>query len=225
MKVECAAAAMLLTSVSGTGALAGTELALTPVDRGGYFSSGFHSAGVVSYAVGNFVSSPQELRNFFVYDLSGVNGTIVAAELRIQFRVYSSNDPFETFALHDFTSPIGSLLNATGGVAAFEDLGDGELYGSHDFSKATELDLVPIALSNAALSDMNSTTGLWAMGGRVTTLDDDFFGTQEVLSSSSAQLSDLASTQLILTIEIPAPGVLALLGAAGVCGRGRRRRS
>jgi hypothetical protein len=60
------------------------------------------------------------------------------------------------------------------------------------------------------------------LGGSISTLDDDP-STKELLTSSSADNNDLASTQLILTIEIPAPGVLALLGAAGLCGRRRRR--
>jgi hypothetical protein len=222
MKVECAAAAMLLTSVSGAGALAGTEIALTPIDRGGYFSSGFHSSGVVSYAVGNAVSSPEELRNFFVYDLSEVVGTIVAAELRINFSTVLTNDPFETFALFDFTSSINTLLDATGGSAAFDDLGTGECYSSYDFSEDDIFTIVPMVLNDTALDHLNDAAGLWAMGGRVITLDDDFTGTDEVLSSSSAQALDLASTQLVLTV-IPAPGVLALLGAAGLCGRRRRR--
>jgi hypothetical protein len=52
-------------------------------------------------------------------------------------------------------------------------------------------------------------------------MDDDMF-TQEFLIPSSQNVP-LAETFLRIT-TIPAPGVLALLGAAGLCGRNRRRR-
>jgi hypothetical protein len=108
-------------------------------------------------------------------------------------------------------------------MAAFDDFADGVFYGSVDLNPALSNATYSALLSAAAIDSMNSSDALWGMGGNLTTLDNDFANSTEFISIFGPNEDDPASTQLILTIEIPAPGVLALLGAVGLCGRGRCR--
>ena len=69
-----------------------------------------------------------------------------------------------------------------------------------------------------AMPGANAAAGaLWGIGGAITTLN----GGDAYLFGFSG--GDLADTQLVVTL-IPAPGVLALLGLAGLVGPTRRRR-
>ena len=213
----------LAFALSASPARAATEVSLIPIDRGLYAADGFHPQGLLSYNVGNApLATPLEFRSFFAYDLSEVRGTIVSAELRIRFGELQSSDPFERFELHDITTDMASILDGSSEIAGFEDLADGALFGAHEYETGVILEYVSIKLTQEALDSLNQADGLWGMGGSVSTLDDDP-STTELFLNLSSDNSTLASTQLILTIEIPAPGVLALLGAAGLCGRRRRR--
>ena len=112
------------------------------------------------------------------------------------------------------------LLDGTGGVSAFLDLGTGVAYGSFMATEADSNIFITIDLNASAVADANAAAGeLWALGGAITTLDGDIF-TNEGLFGGSA---DSPSTQLVLTL-IPAPGAVALFGLAGLMGTRRRRR-
>jgi hypothetical protein len=215
----------IVSSALATGTVqAGTEVNLIQIDRGLYAEDGFHPQAPVSYNVGNApLVTPLEIRSFFAYDLSDVRGTIVSAELRIRFGELQSSDPFERFELHDITTDMASILDGSSEIAGFEDLADGALFGAHEYETGVILEYVSIMLTQEALDSLNQADGLWGMGGSVSTLDDDP-STKEVFLNLSSDNSTLASTQLIVMV-IPAPGVLALLGAAGLSGRRRRRRS
>jgi hypothetical protein len=214
-------ALFVLVAVAGTGyaASADRQVVLDAFDRGAY-QEFFHVPHNTSYNTGD---ASTYNRSFFIFDLSGIEGTVVAAEFRMLVSNTITADPFETFALHDITTPIPSVLDGTAGMAAFDDFADGVFYGSVDLDPTLSNAWYSVSLTMDAIESINTSRGLWGMGGDITTIDDDF-STSEFISLSNAAVADPASTQLILTIEIPAPGVLALLGVAGLCGRGRRRR-
>jgi uncharacterized protein (TIGR03382 family) len=205
----------------GSGVHADREVVLDAFDRG-HYTEFFHIPHNTSYITGDASSYH---RSFFIFDLSGIEGTVVSAEFRFFVSNTITADPFETFALHDITTPIPSVLDGTAGMAAFDDFADGAFYGSADLDPALSNTTYSALLSAAAIDSMNLADALWGMGGHLTTLDDDFANTSEFISIFGPNVSDPAATQLILTIEIPAPGMLALLGAAGLSGRRRRRRS
>ncbi len=218
--VACAA-----TSAVCSFASAADTVILNPVDRGLYTQFGSHTPSNTFYAVGQFTDGiGQELRNFFVYDLSGIEGTIVDAKLGYEFSSLISPEGFEDYELYDVTTPINQLVSGSAGEFAFDDLGTGELYGTHRFFDSQGNDPFEISLTPSAIDSLNNADGLWALGGRISTIDGQLGVTQEVSVVSSTQASDLSTTPLILTIEpIPAPGALALLGTASFCGRSRRR--
>ena len=77
---------------------------------------------------------------FFTFTVSSY-GSISSATLRLRFDAtkgalialggpYLGTDPSETFTLYDVSTPLGSLSAGTGGVAAFNDLGTGTVFGS-----------------------------------------------------------------------------------------------
>jgi hypothetical protein len=211
--------ALAAICMPGLSVYADREVVLDAYDRG-HYSEFFHVPHNTNYITGD---ASNDNRSFFIFDLSGIEGTVVAAEFRMKVASTITSDPFETFALHDITTPIPSVLDGTAGMAAFDDFADGAFYGSVDLDPDLDDATYTIELTVDALKSIGRADGLWGMGGDITTLDADF-STNEGISVSNEFSADPASTQLILTIEIPAPGALALLGAAGLCGRGRRRR-
>jgi hypothetical protein len=217
VRIVCA---VVSVGLLGSGVHADREVVLNAFDRG-HYEEFFHNPSNTNYITGDANSFH---RSFFIFDLSGIEGTVVAAEFRFFVSNTITADPFETIAFHDITTPIPSVLDGTAGMAAFDDFADGVFYGSVDLNPALSNATYSALLSAAAIDSMNSSDALWGMGGNLTTLDNDFANTTEFISIFGPNEDDPASTQLILTIEIPAPGAFALLGAAGLCGRGRRRR-
>jgi hypothetical protein len=217
---------MLRTVLLGSAVLAssptvhaGTTITIEAFDRGLYTSL-LHDPGNTNYGTGNLGDF---FRSFFVFDLSGVEGEIVAAEFRFATGIVVTPDPFETFQLVSIESSLENILSGAAGSSGFADLADGLVLGELDLVAETKDLTYAVDLNSDALAIMNAQDGLWGFGGHISTLDDDFT-TNEGFTMTNAQAADPAATQLILTV-IPAPGVLALLGAAGLCGRRRRRRS
>jgi hypothetical protein len=85
---------------------------------------------------------------------------------------YVSSDASETYELYDVTTPLASLTDRTGGVAAYTDLGSGTSYGSRAFSAAdTGVAPVTITLNAAALANLQAAAGARiGLGGALTTI-------------------------------------------------------
>jgi len=107
-----------LALVAAGGAQAAT-IPLTPTAFGFYHEGG-SVVSTTNHAVGFFAGSPPgELRNFFVFDLSGVN----------------------------VSTDLTTLAAGTGGTAAFTDLGTGTSFGSVVVSAASNGQNVDVALN------------------------------------------------------------------------------
>lgn len=216
---------MLLKFIARTGvslALAASGWAATitldATTTGAYHSNGtFTIAG--NYAIGWYPSAspPGELRDYFVFDLSSVTGTIVGATLRAQDPAtgYSSPDGSETFALFDVSTPLSTLISNAGSTTVFADLGTGAGYGSTTVSSAGTT--VQVALNSAGLAYLNSAIGnSVALGGALTSINyANATASERLFNNSNATLT----RQLVLTTvdnaQVPEPSTFAL---AGVCG-------
>lgn len=161
---------------------AAQEVVLEAVDSGFYSWDGEHSPGISNYLAGDVATSAaNERRNFFVFDLSGVTSPVLGASLSIYNPSdppdsgdgYRSPDPFETYAVFEITTDIGTLIGGgTGLTTVFDDLGGGIEYGSVDLTQADNGALVAVPLNGDAVTSINNAAGgLWAVGGAVTTLD------------------------------------------------------
>ena len=80
-------------------------------------------------------------------------------------------DPSENYELHDVVTPIATLLNRTDRIGTHADLGNGVDYGSRTMTAADQGTVVTIELNSSAIAALNAATGLFAMGGSLTTLD------------------------------------------------------
>lgn len=210
------------------GAPAGA-VTLVAVDRGWYRADGLHQPTNTNYAAGRYYADPTDLtvlsdyRNFFVFDLSSLSGTVTSATLTLFLPPsgYLSSDATETYQVHDVSTSIASLVAGTGGTLAFSDLGGGSAFGSVTVNAAAQSTPINIALNAAGLAYLGTALGgQVALGGAVTTLSgqslQSVFGNTLNASSSWSLLS-------IETATVPVPAALWMLGG-GLAALGFLRR-
>ncbi len=199
------------------------QIVLNSTDRGWYDSTGFHTTNNDNYAAGLF--SNLEFRNFFVFDLGAVTGTILSAELRIfsPGSSFQSNDARETLSLFDTSTSIASLTNGTAGMTAFNDLGSGTLLGSTQFSAANDGAFTAISLNASAISLLQGAIGnSFALGGALSTLGNS---ADQLLFATSGDF-DFSPTDIRLSLvtsqgnftPVPEPSTYNLIGAIALLG-------
>jgi hypothetical protein len=163
-----------------------------------------------------------EFRNFFIFDIPTFSGSIVSAMLILNNpnpSGYSSSDPTETYTLFSYEGDLEPLSDGTGGVSVFDDLGGGTSYGSRVVSAADNESNVEIILDDSFLADVQRHVGLFAFGGRLTTIEPQV--SDQIMFGATPRASP---RQLILTTAVPIPAAVWLFGSAlGLLGWMRRR--
>lgn len=194
-------------------------------DRGWYTNTGFHSPNlhgtVQNYIAGNY-GSPwgSEFRNWFVFDVEEVNGEIEEAYLRLYMpggshSGYSSSSASEIYTVFDVDTPADELVaGGRGLVDTFDDLGAGTTFGQQTVSSDDNGGFVAVPLNPNFVAAAEETSGLLAIGGAITTLDN-FTSTREVAFAwTQANLGrSLRETQLVLTPKFES---IELAGNGGV---------
>jgi hypothetical protein len=207
---------------------------INAIDSGWYSEAGAHTAQNQNYLTGDLSGSGR--RSFFVFDLTAVANEIVNASVQLYnpdnalpaLRGYVSPDATETFRLYDVSTPVASLTasSAAGpaGVAVFDDLGSGSVFGERVVSVADNGTTVSVALNADGLAALNAARGgLFALGGALTSLGA--FGDEYVFGFSVALDNPDIRRLEFRTIEaVPEPATIALLGLAGVFAARRRVR-
>lgn len=177
-----AVTALLAICVLTIAPAAAQDLILEAVDSGNYDWEGDHSSGNTYYPAGDTAASGfNEIRDFFVFDLSGVTGPVLGATLELYCpsdppdagNGYRSPDSFESYALWEVVTDVATLTaGGTGLTGIFDDLGGGTSFGQIDMTAADNGTVVSIGLNhNAEASIEAAAGGLWAVGGAVMTLD------------------------------------------------------
>lgn len=231
----CAAALGLADARPASAALINTT------ERGWYNSTGFHDPLNSNYITG-FEAFGAEYRNFLVFDLSSVSGTVVAAQLQLFNPIsppangpgYVSPNPTETYNLYDVSTPIATLTAGGSGLTSvFNDLGTGTVLGTATVSAADNGQYVNINLNAAGLAAVNAALGgQLAIGGALNfgvPQNSDrfvFSWTNFNEPADGNTRADLITRQIDPTV-VPAPAGL-LLGLLGVVPAGalvRRRRA
>lgn len=194
---------------------------INAADRGVYTANGGHlpeknyRAGAGGGAV--------EQRNYFEFNANGIVGTVDSATLRLLMPSgaagYTSPDPSETLALFDVSTNAAALSGA-GGIGAFNDLGSGTQYGSFVATQLAQAQYLDIVLNADAVAAINASSGVFSIGGALTTLGDPA-DPNFLFASSTDNLTD-GTSRLILEgagltavpTAVPLPGGLALLTSA-----------
>lgn len=135
------------------------SLFINALDQGWYKDDGSHTTANRNYSAGMF--SGEWLRNFFVFDLSAYGvGPVSSVALRLHTAsVVGGPNVMNFFSVEGSTE---DLIAGTGGVAAFDDLGTGTLFGSRQYTDIDSNTWQEITLSNTALSQ---NTTRFAVGG------------------------------------------------------------
>lgn len=136
--------AVLLLVCASLVSLIGTskaDMVISYSDSGHYQSTGAHDQANQNYAVGYSGGSyPKELRDYFVFDLTGVTEVITGATLRLYNPIkdvfgnpaqsgpgYQSPDDTETIVFHSVETAISTLITHAGdisiGQSIYNDLG------------------------------------------------------------------------------------------------------
>lgn len=175
------------------------ELTVEAESSGFYDQTGRHTAG--NYAVGWYgPPNDDELRDYFVFDLPPITGTITSATLRLttappSFVRYGSDDPSETYALFEIVAPLDALTDGTAGASAWDDLADGPSYGELVATSAIG-ETVDVVLNATGIAALTASGGRFALAGAITTLTRG--GTNEFLFNST---SAILTRQLIVVVE------------------------
>lgn len=201
------------------------------IDSGQYRSDGFHNASIDNYLAGE--ARGTEHRNWFAFDLSGVTlqawEFITGATLSLQSGL-SRGDATEQWTVMSVETTVTDIMaghsaGSTAGIDIFNDLQNGNLYGSTTISVPTISDaIISVSFTGAnSISDIASSIGgLFAVGGYVSSLNslsDEF-----LFSGTSGQL---ASVNLALeTATVPVPPAIWLFGSGllGLIAISRRKK-
>jgi hypothetical protein len=208
-------AIVVLLAALAAGRAWAVPIVLDASDSGSYRANGLHNPNIENHITGQF--NGVENRSFFVFDVSGVSGTIQAATLRLFnpevsafLHGYVSPDPTETLNIYDVSTPAADVVGNTAGVAGFADLGSGALYGSRVVSASDNGTVVEIALGPAALADLNNASGPFVLGGALGTISGS--ADQYVFGFSVADFVEDHTRQLVLQVRaVPEPPVALLL--------------
>jgi hypothetical protein len=182
--------------------------------RGQYYLSAqdglyYHDRTNHGYVAGNL--GGDVFRNFFVFDLSAVTGTITSATLVLNAWVVSSDS---VYSLYDVTTPVETLIadlpiTGSNDSTVFDDLGGGTLYGSHGITVGDTYKDVSIPLTGAILALNAAVGGKFSAGGALSGPAYD----QCVFKYSSGD--DPNYSRLVL-VTVPEPGTLTLMLAGAV---------
>jgi hypothetical protein len=167
------------------------------------------------YLVG--FSAIAEFRNFFVFDLAGLSGSVNAAKLLLTNPPggFNSVDALEQFTTFDVTSDFALLGSAS--PLIYSDLGSGIAYGSYTASIADNASVVELSLNAAAVEAIQASLGSqFALGGAITTLSPFRPGRREFLFGSTG-VGDITQLRLDLTTSsVPEPSTLLMLSTGAV---------
>ena len=193
--------------MAAASATARADVMLAATSTGWYDISGLHIAGNLNYIVG-INESLDQFRDFFIFDLTGVTGTITGATISI-VNPLSVSPNGKTYTLHEVSTPVATLdSDQFGRTDIFADLGTGTVYGS---TPGTSASLVVFSLNAAGLAALTAGEGgLFAIGGDLSPLSPGsisyMYGNSEVGVSldltTTAPVPETSSIALLFTVVV-----------------------
>jgi hypothetical protein len=184
-----------------------SAMTLTAIDQGWINGGlgGFSVPALQNYATGRYGGN--EVRTYFIFDLSNAK-VFSSAELQLAGLGLLTDQSSERVTLFAVDTDPSVLQAATGGMAAFDDLGSGTVFGSLDVTATQARGPQEFNLNSDTLNAINNARGgLFAMGAAITSLSS---GTgDEVVNFVSLGLNPYPLAQFIGTVApeavVPAP--------------------
>lgn len=230
-------AAAIGLSMLATSAAQATTVTINSFDNGWYRSNGEHgdnNSNIIDRPINN---------NFFAFDLTGVSLPSITSAVLTIFAgngSYLTGDASETMNFYDVSTDIDSLLAGTGGVAAFNDLGSGTLYGAATVQTPQSRGTMPQVTSTlttsavaALVGALNGTDKRFVVGGNSPTLSGNqyLWGFSGGIPAAALTLTYTAPqpnpnpTPTPAPVPLPAAGWMLLAGLGGLAFVSRRRNS
>jgi hypothetical protein len=170
------------------------QVVLPAVNRGWWRSAGAHSSSNDNTLTGH--TSIDDYNSYFSFDLTGITGTIIGAELRLEIESFSSGDGTETLSVWDVSTPAATLEASGTSLPIFNDLMQGSPYGTFTVLQSEVGSIKTIVLSSQAVADITAALGGgYSVGCHVDTIVGT--ATQWVRFSSG---SEARTHELVLSV-------------------------
>jgi hypothetical protein len=229
MPIKLIAVFLLAASTLTVNVAAAASIVDVERTRAGWWTDKFLASGPDNnnYLTG-FSDDDRIHRSYFQFDLSAVSATVTSAELTLYLpnlsQTVQTSDPWETFALFDFTGDIDFLTNIQFDPpkmqATYADLGSGIEYGSTNIAQGTSGVPITIVLNADAIAAINAAGGDFVIGAAVTSLSG---GAEPEMVFGFSGGSTAPTPFLSLTVVPLPPAIWAFLSALGWLGWRARR--
>lgn len=147
--------AMGCTPITDNNCMA-TTITRDHIHRGWWNNAGTHDStndNTLTGDIGNIYNS------YFIFDLSGITGTVIAVTLRLNLEMYTSPDATETCQVWDVTTPPATLEASGTNVAIFNDLQSGIQYATFTESAGEVNVIKSIPLNAQAVASVQAALG------------------------------------------------------------------
>jgi hypothetical protein len=233
LNVGLLSCAVLLSVIGGGASNAAT---IQNFDSGWYTNSGF-TAGVTNINVGSSNLSGAIYHNWLAFNVTGLAGENITSATLTFYGGNGTNTSAtsETLGLFDYTGSINALIgNSQNNVGIYNDLGNGNGYGTAVVPGNGPIQQFSITLSQAAIADLNAAAHnqsdtRFVIGGSLLSISGPFaneqlfaiFGPQTALAPAAV----LTFETSVAAVPEPSTWAMMIIGFAGVGFVAYRRKS
>jgi hypothetical protein len=210
----CFAVALAFIGIS-TGQARASLYTINFTDTGWWDNTGTHSATNKNYAVGN---GSALVRDYFVFNLAGVSGTVVGATLNIFNPVNGQSGTLRTWSVFDVSTPIVNLMATNSGqTSIYADLGSGTNLGNNT-GPQTNNTVLSTSLNAAGLAYIQSGLGgMIAFGGDyVGATSNNYLYGFSGQAGHEDEIRQLVIETRANTVPVPAGIVMSSIGIFGI---------